>query len=96
MIAALTDDKKMLAGRILKCVTACLVTFQKHLQNVVQLTCTFFERGAGAHVDVVYPDVSSGATLKEALHHNLPSGEETKQRMSGEEEERKVEETETG
>lgn len=37
----------------------------------VRLTCTLLQRDAGAHVDVVYPDVSSGAVHKVTLHHHL-------------------------
>lgn len=36
------------------------------------LTCALCQRGAQAHVDVVYPNVSSGAVRKETFHHHLP------------------------
>lgn len=35
------------------------------------LTCTLFELDAGAHMDVVNPDVPSTAPLEEALDDNL-------------------------
>lgn len=38
----------------------------------VWLTGALLQWGAGAHVDVVYPDMSPGAVCKETLHHNLP------------------------
>lgn len=36
-----------------------------------RLTCALLQRDAGAHVDVVDPDVSPGAVREEAFHHHL-------------------------
>lgn len=36
-----------------------------------RLTRALLQRDAGAHVDVVYPDVSPGAVREETFHHHL-------------------------
>lgn len=56
----------------------------------MRLTCTLRQWGARADVDVVYPDVPSGAVHKVTLHHNLPQPK--KRKDEEEEEEGKVEE----
>lgn len=47
---------------------------------VLILTCALFQRDARAQVDVVYPDVSSGAVHKETLHDNLPGRKKKRRR----------------
>lgn len=45
-------------------------------------TCALFQRGARTHVEVVYPDVSSGTVMKETFDHNLAARKETEKRKN--------------
>lgn len=40
-------------------------------QTALGLTCTLLQLDAAAHVDVVYPDVSSGRVVEEPFEHHL-------------------------
>lgn len=50
----------------------------------VSLTCALCQRGAQAHVDVVYPNVSFGAVRKETFHHHLPWQDRGRRRKKSE------------
>lgn len=56
------------------------------LSRSASLTCALCQRGAQAHLDVVYPNVSSGAVSKETFHHHLPwrdRGREEREEVRG-------------
>lgn len=70
-------------------VNADVSTLFFFLPLFLELTCALLERDAGAHLDVVDPDVSPGAVREKALHHHLGEGEEGRKGRSRQEEDKK-------